>query len=356
MLADPIRAILVQRVDQLGDLVCSVPALRRLREAFPQARLIGLVTPANAPLAETLGLFDTVVVADFREDPVERRRIMPLPAQEALRRTLAAHKLDLAIDLGEGAASRPLLALSGAPFLYGFKGREFPWLSAAMDIDAHDPANHLEIVPHSRKLLAFVEALIALHRDSARPLVRTDLDRARLRGLGLDPDRRFIVLHTGARLAYSRWPHFDALAARLAETTDLDIVLMRDVPPAGMGDRPHDRIRTITAPLAFDDFDALLSFAALFIGNDSGPKHLAALRGTPVVSLHMARLNWNEWGQEISGSIISRRVPCAGCAISTEPEECGKDFAWPPPHRRRGGIERLARVYLSGQFPPQLVS
>jgi ADP-heptose:LPS heptosyltransferase len=65
----------------------------------------------------------------------------------------------------------------------------------------------------------------------------------------------------------------------------------------------------------------------VFVGNDSGPKHLAALRGVPVVSLHMARLNWSEWGQEMSGRIISRRVPCAGCGIGLDGEDCGKDFA-----------------------------
>jgi ADP-heptose:LPS heptosyltransferase len=79
--------------------------------------------------------------------------------------------------------------------------------------------------------------------------------------------------------------------------------------------------------LEFDQFDALLSYCSLFVGNDSGPKHLASLRGAKVVSVHMARNNWNEWGQENSGYIISRRVPCAGCLVWHNPEECGKDFA-----------------------------
>ena len=78
--------------------------------------------------------------------------------------------------------------------------------------------------------------------------------------------------------------------------------------------------------LPFADFDALLAGAAVFVGNDSGPKHLAALRGVPVVSIHSARINWNEWGQEQTGVIISRRVPCAGCGI-TEARECGRNIA-----------------------------
>ena len=73
--------------------------------------------------------------------------------------------------------------------------------------------------------------------------------------------------------------------------------------------RGSDRLLVIDQRLPFDDLDALLSFATVFVGNDSGPKHLAALRGTPVVSIHCARIGWAEWGQEQSGVVISRRVP-----------------------------------------------
>ncbi len=65
----------------------------------------------------------------------------------------------------------------------------------------------------------------------------------------------------------------------------------------------------------------------MLVGNDSGPKHLAALRGTNVVTIFTARINWAEWAQEGVGSVVSRRVPCAGCAIFHHGEECGKEFA-----------------------------
>jgi ADP-heptose:LPS heptosyltransferase len=113
--------------------------------------------------------------------------------------------------------------------------------------------------------------------------------------------------------------------------TDLKIVLLADDAETivrAAEDAGHSaRLRLVEGQLPFATFDALLSHCAVFVGNDSGPKHLAALRGVPVVSLHMARLNWSEWGQEISGRIVSRRVPCAGCAIGLDGEDCGKDFA-----------------------------
>lgn len=318
LLVSPPRAILVQRVDQLGDLVVSVPAIRRLRAHFPEAVLVALVSPANAGLAASLGLFAEVVEVPFAEAPGGPRRTMPPIAQAALRERLASFHFDIAIDLSEAGESRPLLLLSGASVLFGFKDREFPWLTAGFELGGHDPANHLEIVSPATKLTAMVDALKLMIDPPASALALSP-EKA-------EAERRYAVLHTGARLTYSRWPGFAELAHLLLRDTELDIVFMSDGPlPPDLVE--HPRVRSIEGLLAFSAFDALLAGASLFVGNDSGPKHLAALRGTPVVSLHMARLNWNEWGQEPVGTIISRRVPCAGCGIGRQGEECGKDFA-----------------------------
>ena len=329
ILPDPVRTILVQRVDQLGDLVCSVPAIRRLREIFPAAKLVGLMTPANQPLAERLGLFDDIVTVAFAESAAERRRVLPLEAQDGLRRALAPYGFDLAVDLGEGDESRSLLLLSNARFLYGFKDRQSPWLDAGLEFNGHDPINGLEVTPPSRKMLLLVEGLRLMAEDQARSMPSPD--REGLAGHGIAEGDRYAVIHAGARLAYTRWPHFDALVAILLERTDLKLLLFSDdegttrkIVAAAAG---SDRLKVVAGQLPFAQFDALLAHCALFVGNDSGPKHLAALRGAPVVSLHMARLNWSEWGQEISGRIVSRRVPCAGCGIGLHGEDCGKDFA-----------------------------
>jgi len=329
LLPDPVRTILVQRVDQLGDLVCSVPAIRRLRTLFPEAKLVGLMTPANLALADRLDLFDDIVTVSFNESIAERRRVLPIEAQDMLRRTLLPYCFDLAVDLGEGDESRALLLLSGARFLYGFKDRLAPWLDAGLDFNAHDPVNGIEIVPPSRKMMLLVEGLRMLAEDQAQ--VMRDPNPADLSAYGIAAGEAYAVIHSGARLAYSRWPHFDALVQMLIERTGLRIVLFSDdaataekIAAAASG---SSRLHVIEGQIPFADFDALLAQCSLFVGNDSGPKHLAALRGAPVVSLHMARLNWREWGQEMSGRIISRRVPCAGCGIGLDGEDCGKDFA-----------------------------
>ncbi len=330
ILAAPPRNVLVVRVDQLGDMVCSIPALRRLRELLPDARLVGLIAPANVEFEATLNLFDEVIAVDFPDDPIERRRIMPLAMQHELRRKLAPYNFDLAMDMSVSEVSRPLLLLSGAPFLYGLRMEEFKWLSAGFEGITRDFSNESEVLPHSAKMMGLVEWLGIMLKNHATVVRRPDLTPAKLAKYGLAESDRFVVFHTGARIVFSRWPYYDRLAAMVLQRTRMKVVMLTDDPalrarlPAEL--TGSDRFQLLDQRLAFEDFDTLVSYCSAFVGNDSGPKHLAALRGANVVSIHCARNNWNEWGQENKGYIISRKVPCAGCQIHHDSEDCGKDF------------------------------
>ncbi len=325
-----IRSILVMRADQLGDLVASIPGIMRLRELFPQAKLIGVFSPANVDLARSLGIFDDLLVINFRESMELRTRTLSWEDQEDLRDRLAPYAFDIAIDLSQSLMSRSLLALSGAPFLYGFRDPNWPRLSASVDDAYLDPKNRREIATHSTRIMTMVDRLAALLNSSARVIRRDDLPRERLRAYGIADADRYAVLHTGARIIFSRWAHYPGLAERLHRDTDLKIVIFTD--QADLRDElsaeiaTSDRIVIIDRQLPFDDFDAMLSFCSVYVGNDSGPKHLASLRGVPVVSIHSARINWSEWGQELTGAIVTRKLPCAGCSIYHDVDECGKDF------------------------------
>ena len=87
--------------------------------------------------------------------------------------------------------------------------------------------------------------------------------------------------------------------------------------------RNNRRVRFLNV-IDGDAFDAIVSTARLMVGNDSGPKHLAATRGVPTISVHVGRLNWNEWGQDGRGTILSKRVPCSGCGLN-DIQLCGRD-------------------------------
>ncbi len=328
---DPPANVLVLRTDQLGDVVASIPALRRLRELLPHARLVGLFTSSNADLARTLGVLDDIIVIDFPDEKeTQRKRVMTAPDQETLRLRLAAYQFELAIDLAPAVESRPLLLLSGAPFLMGMRDKTWPYIDAGFDFNTYDAVGRSDIMPASSKTLAFIEALGIMMNSPAEVIRRPDLSRDMLLPFGIEAQRHYIVLHTGARVVFSRWAHYLELAERVLDRTDCKIVMLSDDPDTRSELTSKllssDRFQLLDKRLPFDDFDALLSYCTVFVGNDSGPKHLASLRGANVVSLHTPRINWGEWGQEQTGSIIHRQVPCAGCHIYHDPEECGRDY------------------------------
>lgn len=325
------KTILVQRPDVLGDLVVSVPALKRLRSLFPDAHFVGVISKANRDLAENLGFFDELVETDLAFNHWEQRRVVTLDNQRALAKQLAHYEFDLAIDLCAAGESRLLLPLAGTPVMVGFRCGELPGLTVEVTGSSNDPWNGHDMVPHTNKALALVEWLGAMMRTEDN-IVRRPLDRALIADLEIPDTADYIVLHAGGRWDFSQWPHYPALVDLLLAKTDLTVVLLANDDKLLDRISPEvaasDRFRFLARRLSFDSLDALVSLAAVFVGDDSGVKHLAALRGTKVIGIQNARNNWAEWGHENEGYIMTRKLPCAGCQIQHYPEslDCGRDF------------------------------
>ena len=319
----PITSVLAMRVDQLGDVSASLPALARLRALFPAARLTVLAQPATQAVIEACGLADEVLPITLTYDPVSERRRLDPAEEERVREMLQARQIDLAIDLSPGDESRPLLLLAGATYLVGFNPDRFTWLDFGIAARSRDKVNQLEKLSHAAAVAMLVEAL-AIAAAPARAAVPIVPDPNSVRRVGLEPNG-YLVLHLGARHAINRWPteHFRALSERLRAETSYQIALFADREAEALADLAGDRVR-VFGLIEPELFDTILSGARAMVGNDSGPKHLAAVRGVPTVSVHVDRLNWNEWGQDGAGAIVSKRVPCTGCGLN-DIAMCGRD-------------------------------
>jgi len=318
----PIGSILAMRVDQLGDVSASLPALARLRALFPAARLTVLAQPGTQAIIEGSGLTDEVLPISLSYDPVSERRRLDPAEEDRVRRLLGARPIDLAIDLSPGDESRPLLLLTGATYLVGFNPDRFTFLDFGIAARSRDKVNQLERLSHAANVSMLVEALV-IAATPARPAVplAPDPDPETLRALGLEPNG-YLVLHLGARHAINRWPteRFTALCRRLLAETPYQVAIFADREVevleglAGV-DGADGRVR-VFGLIKPARFDTILSGARAMVGNDSGPKHLAAVRGVPTVSVHVDRLNWNEWGQDGAGAIVSKHIPCTGCGLN----------------------------------------
>ena len=322
-----IKKILVLRLDQLGDFILTVPAIVRLKNIFKDAEITAMVSPANAPCARALGLFSEIVEVPFSFEPGTNVRVLSDQARQVVIASGASTKYDLAVDLSVMPESRSLLSLVAVNYKVGFENVESSMLDLGILIHAKDPINLLSNVSHSVYPLLIVDA-IGLALKPEIPHLPLSLDKSTLLGgFNLRPGN-YTVIHSGARNLLARWPqeYFIEVATQVSQAGER-IVFFSDDP---LAPAERDRLAALNAHvfeggMAFDLFDAILSFARAYIGNDTGPKHLAAMRGVPVISVHAARSNWSEWGQIDSGYTISRRVPCAGCGITTK-EECGRDL------------------------------
>jgi ADP-heptose:LPS heptosyltransferase len=322
----PIRSILAMRADQLGDVSASLPAVARLRTLFPDAAITLLVQPGVKAIVEASALAERVETIQLDYSAVTERRTLSTNEEARLRAVLAPEAFDLAIDLCPGDETRPLLLLTGATYLVGFNADRFTFLDFGIGVQSRDKVNRLDRISHAAAVMTLVEAL-AVAMAPSRPSVprlapsRAALDAQRLQAGG------YAVLHTGARHPLNRWPlpNFLSVAERLLAETELAVVLFSDDPAtkAHTALRENDRVRILDV-IDPDAFDAIVSGARLLVGNDSGPKHLAAVRGVPTISLHVDRLNWSEWGQDGPGTILSKRVPCTGCGLN-DIQLCGRE-------------------------------
>jgi ADP-heptose:LPS heptosyltransferase/tetratricopeptide (TPR) repeat protein len=326
-----VERVLLQRLDQLGDTAASIPAMKRLKEAFAGASLSVLVTPANREFMEASGLFDRVYTAPFAYNHATRRRSMSRAEEARLRDELGLGRFDVAIDLSPGADSRPILLLSKARRLVGFNPHDFPYLDFGIDFISRDSINRKHNVSHTTMISALAEAIATAAAPApAREPRRSPGDDALLAAQGLTA-KTYITLHSGARLAIKRWPmaHYIELANLVTRELDIPVAFFADDPLTAEQKAQFTRYEKVVlfeGRVTFETLDAVLAHSRAVVGNDTGPKHLASLRGAKVVSVHMGQVNWNEWGQDGDGLIVSRRTPCCGCGIE-DPSECGKDLA-----------------------------
>src|SRR5580658_8894012 len=110
--------------------------------------------------------------------------------------------------------------------------------------------------------------------------------------------------------------------------------------------RGSERIASVAGVLALRDLPHLLAACALFIGCDSGPKHIAAASGVPTIGVHSGIVDPGEWGPRGERSVaLYRDMSCAPCFLA-RPEDCSRGLACvkllEPPL-----VFEMARVFLA---------
>ena len=290
------QRILIVRLSALGDVVHALPLLDALRRARPEAHIGWLVEERAASLLEGHPQLDRLWVHPRREIEGLLRRGRALAALSAFRRfigPLRAERYELTIDAQSNLRSSALARLSGAPLRIGFGPRFAKEQSHRLSTHRVTPDEEPQL-----KVDRNLALLGPLGIDSTGARARLAIsaeatERARALAAALGPGP-LVGLHPGVSDfgAIKRWApeRYAALARRLRDERGVHSVVTW-----GPGDRELAEsvvARAEGAASLAPETASILELAALYeqcaaiVGSDTGPIHLAAALGLPVVGLY----------------------------------------------------------------------
>jgi ADP-heptose:LPS heptosyltransferase len=284
---DQLREVLVLRLDRIGDVVMSLPALASLRAALPRARIRLAVGRWSADIARSAPVDEVLVwSAPWVGRPDEGVQGMGELARQAA--ALRATRPDLALDLQGDVRSLLLMRLSGAPIRVGYANTGGAYLLT--HVVALDET--VSWVEQNRRAVA-----VAVGSDvpAAGIVPLGDADRAFAQGLleslGLGGRRPLVGLHPSGGRTVKQWDvtRWSTVAARLQRDFDATILVTgtrADAPLAGPLARGLERPAVdLTGRLSVREMLALVGALDLFLSPDSGPMHMAWAAGTPSVTV-----------------------------------------------------------------------
>ncbi len=329
-----IRRILAIKVDHIGDFVTAFPAFRRIKQHFPDAHLTVLAAKASLPLAALEPAIDAVIEFNlFHARSEKGRRALDARKLAKLAEQLAPERFDLALDLRRQAETRPILQASGARWLVGFEqGYAHPWLDISVEFEGDLATKYKN--GHIAEALTGLVDTVSARCDGDRRIIAGAVDRAAGRAFAVSllgdaasehlAGRPLVFVHTGAGNGTKQW-QADAFAGLINLLIDEAGACVAIIGAAdelafagrvGRLVRRRERLFSLVGKSGLADLPLLLRAADLYVGNDSGPKHIAAAVGVPTVGVHSGTVDPGEWGAAGPFAVtVHRRVTCSPCYI-----------------------------------------
>ena len=292
------RRILVIRLDLIGDLVLSMTTVRALKRAYPEAAIDLLALPSSAQVVN--GDPDLSEIITY--DPNVWRRpvalIQPKNWRNAYRvfRHLHAHRYDIAISVF-GRWAGILAVASGAKRRVGFGKESYPGFMTDSVPGRHwRPGDHKHEVDYCLALARAAGAHISssdhtpyLYVDSqAQEQLAQLFERE-----GIVSDKPVIACHISSNNGQSkRWPipYWATLNDKLIRGLNAQVILT-----GAPGDKlliecvtkqMQEQAFNLAGKTSLPQLVALLKRANMVISGDSGPMHIAAAVGTPLIAIH----------------------------------------------------------------------
>ncbi|MFA9477155.1 lipopolysaccharide heptosyltransferase II [Phycisphaerales bacterium AB-hyl4] len=284
----PVQRLLVVMPTWLGDVIMATPTLRALRELYPEAHVAGLVRESVRPILAGCPWLNELI--GVRHDRGEHR-------PTGLARRLAAEQFDTAVLLPNSFRTAMAVAMARIPRRVGYD-REGRGLLLTDRLLPSPLGRSRLAVPTLDYYLAIACYMGAASPGHAMALFTEPGEEqsadALLQRVGWEAsgDRPLVLLNPGSQRASKRWPadRFAAVADHCARQWQAQVALIGAPDEQPIAKQVIAAADTALLNLPAEGLDlatlkAVVRRSSLVITNDSGPRHLAAAFGVPVVTL-----------------------------------------------------------------------
>jgi len=289
-----LRNILIIKPSALGDVVLALPALSALNKNFPDAKISWLVRPEFAPLLENHPYLNEIISFDRKFLGKAWYHPGAFVALVSLIRRLRRSKFDAVFDLQGLFRTACLAWLSGCKKRFGMaNAREHAHLFYTHKIEQDHDCIHL--VDYYLKIIKAAGATNVDDKDVQFEIPVDPHIRDSVSNLLASYDIKFgeyIVFVPGSTHHGKCWPieRFAALADRISSRFGLPIIAVGTEPESSIIEEIKNltdvHIINFAGQTSLAELVALLKDAKLVVSNDTGPGHIAAALGTPLVLMY----------------------------------------------------------------------
>ena len=324
-----VKNVLCIRLDTIGDVLMTTPAIRALKESHPSRRITLLTSSAGAATASLVPELDEVIVYDapwlkatsprtdsrLEYEMAERLRhlkfdaavIFTVYSQNPLPSAFLCYLADIPLRLAH-CHENPYQLLT-----HWVKDPE------PESFVRHEVRRQLDLVA-TVGCSSFDESMYLRVPEDAHCRVQDILQK-----LGVKQEHPWVVIHPGATAPSRRYPPegFAEVARRLVVDMGIQVIFTGTEPETelvegirtAMGAKSH----SLVGCLNLGELAALVAIAPVLIANNTGPVHIAAAVGTPVVDLYaLTNPQHTPWG--VPHRVLFHDVPCKYCYKSICPE------------------------------------
>jgi heptosyltransferase I len=287
------KRILILKPSSLGDVVRCLPILHGLRNKYPNARISWLLRPDCAELLKTSAVLDEIIEFDRKYYGKIGRNLAATHSFAKFLTRIARQGFDLVLDLQGLFRSGFISFCTASKIRMGFaNAREFASCFYTHRIVSSNQREHIV-----ESYWRFAHALGFGHLPKVfdLPILPSDHEFAHnlLKNNNINKNTPYLVFLHGGSSPLKRWPPklFAALANKVEKRYDIPVVLLgygeEEYRLASqIADQADKRVCNLVNKTSLLQSVAVLKSAALVVGNDSGPLHIAAALDIPVIGLY----------------------------------------------------------------------